>query len=115
MATARITTIRLPAEDLARLTETAKRLKVDRSSLIRRALDKGVREVLTEEALLEYQRGDASAAAAAHGAGLSLWQFLDEMKARGVPFRTDEDLLREQLAEFRKALPKEPAHGRRRR
>ncbi len=115
MAAARITTIRLPAEDLSRLTEAAKRLKVERSSLIRRALDKGVREVLIEEALLQYQRGEASAQAAAHGAGLSLWQFLDEMKAHGVPFRTDEEWFREQLIEFRASLRKERGHGRRRR
>jgi predicted HTH domain antitoxin len=115
MAAARITTVRLPAEDLSRLTEAAKRLKVERSSLIRRALDKGVREVLTEEAVLEYQRGEASAWAAARGAGLSLWEFLDELKARGVPFRTDEELLREQLAELRASLAKERAHGPRRR
>ena len=115
MAAARITTVRLPADDLDRLTEAAKRLKVERSSLIRRALDKGVREVLVEEALLQYQRGQASAQAAAHWAGVSLWEFLDEMKAHGVPFRTDEDLLREQIGEFRAALRKERGHGRSRR
>jgi predicted HTH domain antitoxin len=115
VAAARITTIRIPAEDLDRLTEAAKRLKVERSSLIRRALDKGVREVLTDEAVLQYQRGEASFGGAAHQAGISLWEFLDELKARGVPFRTDEDLMREQLAEFREKLEKEHTHGRRRR
>lgn len=115
MAAARITTIRLPADDLARLTEAAKRLKVERSSLIRRALDKGVREVLIDEAISEYQRGEASAWAAARGAGLSLWEFLDELKARSVPFRIDEDQLRQQVDELVATRLQERASGRRRR
>jgi len=115
MSETRVTTVRLPGEDLDRLAEAAKRMKIDRSSLIRRALDKGVREVLIEDAVLEYQRGDASAWAAARGAGLSLWQFLDELKARRVPFRTDEDLLRAQAEELLSEKPKGVTSGRRRR
>lgn len=107
MSEARVTTVRLPADDLDRLTQVAKRLKVERSSLIRRALDVGVREVLIEDAVLQYQREEASAWAAARGAGLSLWQFLDELKARRVPFRTDEELLRSQVEE----LLRGPAKG----
>ncbi len=107
MGEARVTTVRLPAEDLDRLTEVSKRLKVERSSLIRQALDVGVREVLIEDAVRQYQREEASAWAAARGAGLSLWQFLDELKARHVPFRTDEELLRSQVEE----LLRRPAEG----
>lgn len=114
MGETRVTTVRLPAEDLDRLGEVAKRMKVDRSALIRRALDKGVREVLIEDAVLAYQRDEASAWAAARGAGLSLWQFLDELKARRVPFRTDEDLLREQAVELMQSAGKGGSRGRRR-
>ncbi len=115
MGEARVTTVRLPAEDLDRLTRVAKRLKTERSSLIRRALDVGVREVLIEDAVLEYQRGEASAWAAARGAGLSLWQFLDVLKARHVPFRTDEDLLRSQVEELLRRPVEGSGRARRRR
>jgi predicted transcriptional regulator len=103
MATGTVTTVRLPPEHLKRLSALAERLQVDRSSLIRRALDAGVREILVEEAVRRYQRGGASAWFCARGAGVNLLVFLDELKARGVPFRTDEDLLREQLEELRSA------------
>lgn len=103
MAHGTVTTIRLPQEDLKRLERLAEKLQVDRSTLIRRALDAGVREILVEEAVRRYQRGPASAWACARGAGVNLLVFLDELKARGVPFRTDEDLLREQVEELLRA------------
>lgn len=103
MAQGTVTTIRLPAADLKRLQELADRLKVDRSALIRQALDAGVREVLVEDGVRRYQRGEGSAWYFARRAGVNLLVFLDEMKARGVPFRTDEDLLEEQLEERRRA------------
>jgi hypothetical protein len=55
-------------------------------------------------ALRTYQLREASAQWCAHAAGLSLWEFLDEMKAHGVPFMPDQDSLWEQLNEFRASL-----------
>lgn len=103
MRSGTVTSVRIPPEDLDRLAAIAKRLKVERSTLIRRALDAGVREVLIEDGVSRYQRGEVSAWFAARAAGVNLWQFLDEMKLRGVPFRTDEDLLERQLEEMRRA------------
>lgn len=103
MAASRVTTIRIPADDLERLDVAAKRLHVDRSTLILRALDSGVKDVLIEDGCQRYQKGELTAAAAAQEAGVNLWQFLDEMKKRNVPFRTDEDLLERQLEEFGRA------------
>jgi hypothetical protein len=65
------------------------------------------------EALRTYQRGEASAMWCAHAAGLSFWEFLDEMKAHDVPFVTDEDLLREQIDELMASLAKSRATGER--
>jgi predicted DNA-binding protein len=107
-------TVRVPAEDFDRLTAVARRLSVGRSSLIRRALERGLRAVQIEEALARYQEGEANAAAAAQAAGLSLWEFLDVLSARGVPFKIDEDPLREQLAEFRERLDQQGPHSGRR-
>lgn len=103
MATGTVTAVRIPPDDLKRLSEIAERLKVDRSTLIRRALDAGVREVVIDDAVARYQKGEVSAWFAARSAGVNLWDFLDEMKARGVPFRTDEDLLASQLEDLRRA------------
>jgi len=37
---------------------------------------------------------------AARSAGVPLAEFIDELKRREVPFRTDENLLREQVQEL---------------
>jgi predicted DNA-binding protein len=103
MAAGTVTSVRIPPEDLERLDQLAKRLKIDRSSLLRRAIDAGVREVLVDDAVARYQKGEVSAWYGASSSGVNLWQFLDEMKARGVPFRTDEELLEKQLEELRRA------------
>jgi predicted HTH domain antitoxin len=97
MAGTAVTSVRLDRADLQALDALAARLKLERSTLIKRALEAGVREVLLDEAVAEYQKGRASAWKAARGARVSLAEFLDELKRRGVPFRTDEDLLREQV------------------
>lgn len=103
MAKRTATTVRLPRALLKSLSALAKDLKVGRPSLIRRALEAGLRAILVEEAIRRYQRGGASAWFCAGRAGINFLVFLDELKARGVPFRTDEDLLREQLEELRRA------------
>jgi predicted HTH domain antitoxin len=95
-----VTSVRLDRADLKALDELAERLHVERSSLIKRALDAGVRELLLDEAVLAYQKGRASAWKAARSAGTPLAEFIDELKRRGVPFRTDEDLLKEQVEEL---------------
>jgi predicted DNA-binding protein len=103
MAQSAVTSVRIPADDLARLRKLAERLKVDRSTVIRRAIDAGVREILLQDALDRYQRGEGTAWFCAGQAGFNLLVFMDEMKKRGVSFRTDEELLEEQLEEFGRA------------
>ena len=90
-------------DDLKAIEDLADRLHLERSALIKRALDAGVREILMDEAVVAYQKGRASAWKAARAARLPLAEFLDELKRRGVPFRTDEDLLREQAEELLRA------------
>ena len=103
MTQSTVTTVRIPSDDLARLRRLAERLKVDRSTVIRHALDAGIREILLQEALARYQRGEGSAWYCAREAGFNLLVFMDEMKKRGVPFRTDEELLERQVEEFGRA------------
>jgi predicted HTH domain antitoxin len=97
MARTAVTSVRLGRSDLKALDELAARLKLERSTLIKRALEAGVREVLLDEAVTLFQKGRASAWYCARDARVSLAEFLDELKRRGVPFRTDVDLLRSQV------------------
>ncbi len=94
-----VTTLRLSDEELRKLDRLAKEQGVDRATLLRRAISGGLREILVSGALARYQRGECTAWRAASDAGVGLWEFLDEMRRRGVAFRTDEEhidaLLRE--------------------
>ena len=85
-----VTTLRLSDEELRRIDRVARQQGVDRSVLLRRAISGGLREILLSDAIGRYQRGGCSAWRAASDAGVGLWEFLDELRQRGVPFRTDE-------------------------
>ncbi len=85
-----VTTLRLSDEELRRIDRVAEQQGVDRAVLLRRAISEGVREILLSDAIARYQRGECSAWRAASDAGVGLWEFLDELQRRGVPFRTDE-------------------------
>lgn len=88
-----VTTLRLSDDELRRIDRIAERQGVDRAVLLRRAIAEGVREILLADAITRYQRGACSAWRAASDAGIGLWEFLDELQRRGVPFRTDEQHL----------------------
>ena len=88
-----MTTLRLSDEELRRIDRVARQQGVDRAVLLRRAISGGLREILLSDAIGRYQRGECSAWRAASDAGVGLWEFLDELRQRGVPFRTDESHL----------------------
>jgi len=85
-----VTTLRLSDDELRNLDRVAKEQGVDRAVLLRRAISGGLREIRLSDAIGRYQRGECSVGRAAEDAGVGLWEFLDELARRGVPFRTDE-------------------------
>jgi len=85
-----VTTVRLSDEELKRLDRIAERQGVERAVLLRRAIAGGLRDILVSDAVAKVQRGESTVWRAARDARLGLWEFLDELHRRGVPFRTDE-------------------------
>jgi len=85
-----VTTIRLDENDLKYLDEMAKKQSLDRTNLIKKAITLGIHDILLDEALKNYQKGLSSAWECAKEANISLWEFIDELKKRGIGFRTDE-------------------------
>ena len=85
-----VTTLRLSEDELRRITRIAREQGVDRAVLLRRAIAGGLRQILLSDVIARFQRGECSAWRAASDAGVGLWEFLDELQRRGVPFRTDE-------------------------
>ena len=75
------------AEKLAKLE------MVDKSAIIREALEKGLEEVKLETAFEMFARGKSSTSEAAEISGLSVGEFMDELVKRGIrPKLTEEDL-----------------------
>lgn len=91
------TTVRLPDRLLDALDEMADQEHVDRSTIIRQAIERGLEDLSLDQAIERYQRGGVSAWQAARSSGVSLSRFLDEMSRRGLGIRTDEDLLADQI------------------
>lgn len=91
------TTVRLPDGLLEALDDMAEAEHVDRSTIIRRALERGLEDLSLDQAVQRYQRGGATAWEAASSAGVPLVTFLEELEARGLGLRTDEELLEDQI------------------
>ena len=91
------TSVRLPDELLRALDRMAVKENADRSTIMKKALEEGLKALDMERAVRAYEGGRITAMRAARDAGVTLWEFLDELKRRGAWFHTDEDTLREQL------------------
>ncbi len=81
-------------EDFMKEAEKLARLEfVDRSVIIREALEKGFSDVRLEIAIEMFSKGKASTSEAAEIAGLSIGEMMDELVKRGVrPNITKEDI-----------------------
>ena len=96
-----VTTIRLEDGELREIKDVARALGVDQSTVMRRALKKGVDGLRIESALEKYSTRKVSFPEAARLAGISEWRLIDEMKARHVFFHVDEESVEESLKEFK--------------
>ncbi|WP_254537244.1 UPF0175 family protein [Halomarina litorea] len=84
---------RIPDEEADALDDVAELLGMDRSSVIRRALDEGLRELRVRAAVERYQSGDVSVNEAARLAGMSLGEWLEVARERNLTTQlTPEDL-----------------------
>lgn len=96
-----VTTVRLGDETLRELDALAEQEGVDRTTVLKKALDLGVREIKIDMAVDKYQRGFTSAWRAAQEAGINLWEFIDVLKKREIGFVTSEEDLERMLEDFR--------------
>jgi predicted HTH domain antitoxin len=89
-------TARLPRDMLREVERLAKKLKVDRSELIRRLLDFALQQKRIEEAVRAYQEGKVTLWKAAEMAGLSLREMMELARARKIAVSyTIDDLRRD--------------------
>lgn len=77
-------TARIPEEIYEKIEMIREEEQLDRSTTIKRLLERGIEDWQLETAIREYQAGAISIGRAADIAGISLWRLLDELDERGV-------------------------------
>jgi len=70
---------------------------LDRSSAIRRLLERGIRDWKLELAVDEYRDGKVSLMKASEKAGITVWEFLDELDRRRIPLNVSMEALERSL------------------
>lgn len=86
-------TARIPEDIYEEIERIRENEHLDRSTAIKRLLERGIADWRLESAITGYRDGSISLGRAAELAGVSLWQFLDTLDDRGVELQyTDADL-----------------------
>ncbi|AQL42208.1 hypothetical protein BV210_05540 [Halorientalis sp. IM1011] len=75
---------RLSEDELAELERVAELLDDDRSTTIRKALEEGLAELRTREAVGRYQQGDIAVTEAARISGLSVAEWMEVARRRNL-------------------------------
>jgi len=71
------------------ITEISTEEKVDRSTVVRRLLDMGVRDWRIQSALDRYGQGSITLLKAAEVAGVSIYEMIGILEERRIPYRYD--------------------------
>ena len=78
--------VRIPEQEDEELEKLAKTMKTDKSSVARKAIELGVKEIKKEEALNMVRRREWTVWKAAEYCGLSYRAFLQLLREENVPF-----------------------------
>lgn len=100
-------TARLPREMLREVERLAKKMKVDRSELIRRLLDFALQQKRIEEAVRAYQEGKVTLWKAAEMAGLSLREMMELARVKKIAVSYTIDDLRRDVEYVRRKTRRE--------
>lgn len=87
------------SEDLyERIERIREEEQTDRSTAIKRLLERGVGDWQVETAVRQYRDGTVSLGRAAELADVSIWRFLDILDERGIEMNYDESDLEADIA-----------------
>lgn len=86
-------TSRVPEDTYEAIEMIREEEQTDRSTAVKRLLERGIDAWRTDTAVRRYREGEFSLGRAAEFAGLSLWRFLDVLEDRDVAVNyTEADL-----------------------
>lgn len=88
---------RVDEDTLAQIKEIEKETRADRSEVIRRLLDEGVKQYQLKKAIGMLREGRTTVSRAAEIAGISIWDILDVMHAKKIPIPYSAEDLRRSL------------------
>lgn len=88
---------RLSKERVRLVEEIAKEERVDKSTVLDRALDRYAKEWRLEKAIESYRAGAVTLSRAAEVAGVSIWEMIDILGRRRVPAQYDIEDFEEDL------------------
>ena len=98
--TTEVMSARLPKETVELIEEIAREEKIDKSTVLDRALDHYIREWKLQKAIESYGEGTATLPRAAEIAGLSVWEMIDVLTKRKIQPQYDVEDLEEDLKAF---------------
>jgi predicted HTH domain antitoxin len=90
-------TSRLPDKMVEEIERIAKLENLDRSSVVRRLLNKAIPEWKLEYALKLYQHKEISLGKAAELSSLSIWEMLEKLSQNSIPLNYDLEELESDL------------------
>jgi len=89
----KIFSLRASEEILKEVDKLSKIAKVDKSLIVREALERGLEKVRLEEAINLFTEGKLALSEAANTAGISVGEMMEKLKERGIHSKiTIEDL-----------------------
>ena len=94
-------TARVPEDLYEKIERIQEEEKTDRSTAIKRLLERGVGDWQIETAVRRYREGTVSVGRGAELADVSVWRFLDILDERGVEMNYDESDLETDIAAAR--------------
>jgi len=95
-----VVSARLPPERVSQIEEIAREEKVDKSTVLDRALEHYIREWKLRKAIESYTEGGATLPRAAETAGLTVWEMIDILAKRNIQPQYDIEDLEEDLKAF---------------
>ena len=88
---------RLSRERIELIEEIARRERVDKSTILDRALERYTKEWLLERAVESYRKGTVTLSRAAEISGISIWEMIDILEKKKITLQYDVEDLEEDL------------------
>lgn len=101
MTSSEVISARLPKERVKLIEEIAREEKVDKSTILDRALDHYTREWKLNKAVESYREGVATLSKAAEIAEISVWEMINVLAEKKIPLQYDVEDFEEDLKALR--------------